>query len=70
MLRSQLGTWRHIYLAAYNMGPNAAVKFLKRKKMPVNYSSKVLNHYMNFYMDLRASLEMASAKTTKVAFAE
>lgn len=52
MLRDKMGTKRHLYLAAYNMGARNVKRLLKRKTIPTIYSSKVLQHYMSFYFEL------------------
>lgn len=64
-LRGQFGTFRHVYLSAYNMGPTAAAKVIAKRKTPIEYKSKVLNFYVNFYMDLKREVRAAKAAQTK-----
>lgn len=51
-LRDRYNSHAQLYLAAYNMGQGNVDRAVKRNVWPKIYSSKVMEHYVDFYSEL------------------
>jgi soluble lytic murein transglycosylase len=68
-LRERFSEHGRLYLAAYNMGVTNVNRALGKDIWPKDYPSKVMQHYVKFYAELRKTLNKGSKSSQKLIVA-
>ncbi len=63
-LREQFDYHSRLYLSAYNMGASNVNRALSNKIWPKDYVTKVMQHYVRFYAELKKPAKMGKISTT------
>jgi soluble lytic murein transglycosylase len=56
-LRERFAFQSQLYISAYNMGSSNVSKSLEKRILPKKYASRVMNHYVQYYSELKKEID-------------